>query len=703
MGCPRCGWLNRAGAEFCANCGAQLVTPASEAEREKEGQPPAPGLGAAAAMPVAPAAAILPGLTLPQAQPPPPAPPSRPRATDDARPYLPMSGPADRETFFDAMRRHRRATWRVTTLCALAAIFTGIPLSLVITPVLFSVIVAGTALVNALVSVPAGVWDFYDAILGIVIHVFEQFDDANPAKEPLTAGDIALAAAVWLAPGIALMLLVWPAIRELFDNVGVGVTLLALGAREPRPGDPEERQLVNVVEEMAIAAGLPAPRVMLIDSYVANAAVVGSSPRDATLIVSRPLIDDLDRGETQGVLANLIASVGNGDLGIAQSMIAVFQTFGFVTAFLKAPVSGRARRTLWRMLRFTLGRRSSPTRAADAERLTRDLTGGIGGVEGDDFDALNPQNPVRPRRGPQLEWIFYLPPIAIGVLLYGVFNDWDRDLIRTIIIGLAVVGVLIVLYQIRYLIYLIGRLIVTARLMVMLPYYLAVMMPQFLLMLFSSFILEPMMGRVWRTRRFLADATAVQLTRNPDWVADGLLALVRRGGVIPGGKWATPLFIVGPEAAHAQLMTPEAVERTIATHDRMAAALASRDIVEMQQAALAAAGEPAGPATDTSVFGMSGGMAGFHPKVNDRLKRLRKLGAGVDPEASERAYEAAVKAAMRRRRAWWHPFIMVLVVLLLAIAAVLMVVVVVLLTGLSLLFTSFMMLIPYALLELLRP
>ena len=352
---------------------------------------------------------------------------------------MPVPGPIDRESFFSAMRRHRRETWRLTALCAVAAILTGIPLSLIFTPVIFTIIVLGTWISNKLVTVPTGVWDFYATMAGPLAKVFNRVADDTGTAAGLSAGDIALAAAVWLAPGIIVMLIVWPLMRELFDNVGVGATLLALGAREPRLNDLEERQLVNVVEETAIAAGLPAPRVMLLDTYVANAAVVGSGARDATIIVSRPLVDDLDRGETQGVLADLVASIGNGDLGIAQSIIAVFQTFGIVTAFLDAPINGRARRVLWHMLRFTFGRRSSPTRAASADHLTRELTGGIANTEGDDFEsAQNPKNVIAPKRGPQLQWLYFFPFAAVGVFVYGTIKEWDPDLIRLIIYGLAV-------------------------------------------------------------------------------------------------------------------------------------------------------------------------------------------------------------------------------------------------------------------------
>jgi Zn-dependent protease with chaperone function len=93
--------------------------------------------------------------------------------------------------------------------------------------------------------------------------------------------------------------------------------------REPNEKALKELQLVNVVQEMAIAAGLHAPKVMLIDSPGANAGIIGTSPEDARLIVSRRFIEDLDRNELEGAVAHLIASIGNGDLHISMRMTAV--------------------------------------------------------------------------------------------------------------------------------------------------------------------------------------------------------------------------------------------------------------------------------------------------------------------------------------------------------------------------------------------
>ena len=68
---------------------------------------------------------------------------------------------------------------------------------------------------------------------------------------------------------------------------------------------------------------------------------------------------------------------------------------------------------------------------------------------------------------------------------------------------------------------------------------------------FVSFVLAPLLALVWRTRRYLADATAVQLTRNPDALARALASLSVKGGVVPGAGWAAPLFIIGPRSGRS--------------------------------------------------------------------------------------------------------------------------------------------------------
>ena len=549
MDCAACGRANPAGTSFCLTCGLPLVAVA--------------GALAGSAAATAPAALGLPGLPpapAPAAAPtgasgPPPISPAPASASAVPRPFKPTLGPSDRESFFDAQRRNRRATWRLSGACALAAIVTGIPHSLVLTPVFFAVVLLVTRLVSLVVTVPPGVWDAYKSIALVLVNAFKQFDSSTTtttATHHVATGAVAFGAVVWLLPGIVLMLLIWPALRAVFRGGGVGGLLLTMGARDPRPGDLEERQLVNVVEEIALAAGLPTPRVMLIDASVANAAVVGSSPHDATIVVARPLLDDLDRDETQGILAHLIGSIGNGDLGVAMSIIAVFQTFGFAAALVKAPISPEARATLWRVLRYAFGRNRA-TRAQDAEEVSRLLRASTFDVD-DEAMKMEADGAVAPRGGfpPGLLW-----GVLPGAFAWYIFASIKKYPHATIVwgwTGLGIAAALLIWYQRRYLLWGLRNVLTIGRAMLILPYYLAAMMPQLMLMFLIPFMLEPLIALTWRTRRYLADATAVQLTRNPDGLAHGLVALTERGALLPGGKMAAPLFIVGGEATGARQM-----------------------------------------------------------------------------------------------------------------------------------------------------
>ena len=88
-------------------------------------------------------------------------------------------------------------------------------------------------------------------------------------------------AMVLVGPGALAVCLTWLGTRALFRRAGPDALVRALGGRAPRAGDLEEHQLGNVVEEIAIAAGVKPPRVMLLDGPIANAAL--SAPPTTTL------------------------------------------------------------------------------------------------------------------------------------------------------------------------------------------------------------------------------------------------------------------------------------------------------------------------------------------------------------------------------------------------------------------------------------
>ena len=79
--------------------------------------------------------------------------------------------------------------------------------------------------------------------------------------------------------------------------------------------DLKQRRLLNVVEEMAIASGIPAPPVyILADEPGINAFAAGFTPRDAVIGVTQGLVDHLSREQLQGVIAHEFSHIFNGDM-----------------------------------------------------------------------------------------------------------------------------------------------------------------------------------------------------------------------------------------------------------------------------------------------------------------------------------------------------------------------------------------------------
>ncbi|AZG36668.1 MULTISPECIES: M48 family metallopeptidase [Shewanella] len=85
-----------------------------------------------------------------------------------------------------------------------------------------------------------------------------------------------------------------------------------------------QRKLLNVVEEMAIASGTPAPPVYLLaDENGINAFAAGFSPKDAVIGVTQGAIDHLSRDQLQGVIAHEFSHIFNGDMRLNIRLIGV--------------------------------------------------------------------------------------------------------------------------------------------------------------------------------------------------------------------------------------------------------------------------------------------------------------------------------------------------------------------------------------------
>ena len=90
---------------------------------------------------------------------------------------------------------------------------------------------------------------------------------------------------------------------------------LALAVNGAKPADPGQfQQLHNIVEEVAIAAGIPRPSVYIVDSDAPNAFATGRNPSHASIAVTRGLLQLMNREEVQGVIAHEMSHVRNYDI-----------------------------------------------------------------------------------------------------------------------------------------------------------------------------------------------------------------------------------------------------------------------------------------------------------------------------------------------------------------------------------------------------
>src|ERR1044071_6725315 len=146
--------------------------------------------------------------------------------------WEPVPGPVDRESFFAAQARNRRAAWRLSALCAVAVLILGIPLSAVTTPLLYGAFFLGMDVVNLAVPTPDLLQPSIDGIDALVT---APPDPRKPVQAAQLASLLLGRVACFLIPFCLGM-------RLLFLRSGVGGVLLGLGPRPPRPGDLEEMQ-----------------------------------------------------------------------------------------------------------------------------------------------------------------------------------------------------------------------------------------------------------------------------------------------------------------------------------------------------------------------------------------------------------------------------------------------------------------------------
>jgi len=124
------------------------------------------------------------------------------------------------------------------------------------------------------------------------------------------------ALALVVAVPVVLVILLGAGVKRLQLRGGGRAVAESLGGRwlEAAGASPAERRLLDTVEEMAIASGMPVPPVCVIPDDSINAFAAGRTPADAVLGFTRGAIERLPREELQGVVAHEFSHVAHGDM-----------------------------------------------------------------------------------------------------------------------------------------------------------------------------------------------------------------------------------------------------------------------------------------------------------------------------------------------------------------------------------------------------
>jgi Zn-dependent protease with chaperone function len=269
-----------------------------------------------------------------------------------------------RTTFYDELIRRRRAAWIVASVCALVSAGVGLVLSTIVTPIVLLVLGGLLKLVAVLGVVDSLALGGVTLIQDFVATHLANFDRLSDTLDRVNGlGDLALLAqplarlAPTALPALLAAMLVWLWLRGLFGRTSSQDLIVRLKARPAKVDDFEERQLGNIVEEVAIGAGAPPPLLFLIDTPMVNAAALGSHDKGVVLF-TRGMLDRLDRSETEAVAARLISAIGAGDFHAATGIMAVFRTLGFFLTVLDLPLRWSAWRTLGGLLLVSVTRRT---------------------------------------------------------------------------------------------------------------------------------------------------------------------------------------------------------------------------------------------------------------------------------------------------------------------------------------------------------
>ncbi|MFL6618511.1 MAG: M48 family metallopeptidase [Povalibacter sp.] len=170
------------------------------------------------------------------------------------------------------------------------------------------------------------VWLFVVAVIAVIVAVDAVLFTVLASLQPDSPG-IVLPSTQWMSAHSGVVLVTTLSVLGVIGlsslyktamlNGGGGVVARSLGGVRVSADttDPLQKRLLNVVEEMSIASGVPMPEVYLLEQESGiNAFAAGHNPANAAIAVTRGALTTLNRAELQGVIAHEFSHVLNGDM-----------------------------------------------------------------------------------------------------------------------------------------------------------------------------------------------------------------------------------------------------------------------------------------------------------------------------------------------------------------------------------------------------
>ena len=175
----------------------------------------------------------------------------------------------------------------------------------------------------AALLVSSGIW----ALFAFVIWFLLLGGQSSESDEPLGYFDVLFTLPLLASfMGGTLFIILISSIWKMVQLRGGGLKVaLELGAVPllAETATAQEKQCLNVVEEMSIASGMPIPLTCVIESSSMNAFAAGTTPDNAVVAVTRGLLDELSRDELQGVIAHEFSHIVHGDIRINIRLVGV--------------------------------------------------------------------------------------------------------------------------------------------------------------------------------------------------------------------------------------------------------------------------------------------------------------------------------------------------------------------------------------------